>query len=44
MEGTLREGERGAGVCMHDRKLTLASYKEKRIVKVLKTNIDHNSL
>ena len=34
MEGTLREGERGAGVCMHDRKLALASYKEKRIVKV----------
>ena len=29
-----REGERGAGVCMHDRKLALASYKEKRIVKV----------
>ena len=27
MEGTLREGERGAGVCMHDRKLALASYK-----------------
>ena len=44
MEGTLSEGERGAGVCMHDRKLALASYKEKRIVKVLKTNIDHNSL
>ena len=27
MEGTLRVGERGAGVCMHDRKLALASYK-----------------
>ena len=27
MEGTLRQGERGAGVCMHDRKLALASYK-----------------
>ena len=40
----LREGEREAGVCMNDRKLALASYKEKRIVKVLKTNIDHNSL
>ena len=34
MEGTLRVGERGVGVCMHDRKLALASYKEKRIVKV----------
>ena len=34
MEGTLSEGERGAGICMHDRKLALASYKEKRIVKV----------
>ena len=34
MEGTLREGERGACVCMHGRKLVLASYKEKRIVKV----------
>ena len=44
MEGTLWVGERGAGVCIHDRKLALASYKEKRIVKVLKTNIDHNSL
>ena len=44
MEGTLRDGERGAGMCMHDRKLALASYKEKMIVKVLKTNIDHNSL
>jgi len=44
MEATLREGEREAGVCMHDRKLALASYKEKRIVKVLKTNIDHNSI
>ena len=30
----LRVGERGAGMCMHDRKLALASYKEKRIVKV----------
>ena len=29
-----REGERDAGVCMHERKLALASYKEKRIVKV----------
>ena len=27
MEGTLMEGERGAGVCMYDRKLALASYK-----------------
>ena len=44
MEGTLRECEREAGMCMHDRKLALAGYKEKRIVKVLKTNIDHNSL
>ena len=44
MEGTLREGERGAGVCMHDRKLALASYKYKRIVKVQKTNKVHNSL
>ena len=43
MEGTLRVCE-GEGVCMHDRKLALDSYKEKRIVKVLKTNIDHNSL
>ena len=34
MEGMLRDGERGAGVCMHDRKSMLASYKEKRIVKV----------
>ena len=34
MEGTLRVCERGAGVCMHDRKLALASYKQKRIVKV----------
>ena len=34
MEGTLREGESGAGMCMHDRKLALANYKEKRIVKV----------
>ena len=34
MEGTVREGERGAGVCMNDRKLALDSYKEKRIVKV----------
>ena len=25
---------RDAGVCMHERKLALASYKEKRIVKV----------
>ena len=39
-----REGEGEEGVCMHDRKLALASYKEKRIVKMLKTNIDHNSL
>ena len=30
----LREGERDAGVCMHKRKLALASYKQKRIVKV----------
>ena len=30
MEGALRDGERGVGVCMHDRKLALASYKEKR--------------
>ncbi len=44
MEGTLREGERGAGVCMHDRKLALASYRDKRTVKVLKKNIYHNSL
>ena len=43
MEGMLREGERGSSVCMH-RKLAQASYKEKRIVKVLKTNIDRNSL
>ena len=28
MEGALREGERGTGVCMHDRKLALASYRE----------------
>ena len=30
----LREGERDAGVCMHERKLVLASYKDKRIVWV----------
>ena len=30
----LREGERDAGVFMHERRLALASYKEKRIVKV----------
>jgi len=30
----LREGERDAGVCMNERKLPLASYKDKRIVWV----------
>ena len=34
MDKMLREGERDAGVCMHERKLALASYKDKRIVWV----------
>ena len=42
MEGTLWEGERGRACACMIEKLALASYKEKRIVKVLKTNIDHN--
>ena len=29
-----REGEGEEGVCMHERKLALASYKDKRIVWV----------
>ena len=32
--GDTEGGREGVGVCMHDRKLALASYKEKRIVKV----------